>query len=168
MVKLQRILKDYREAGSVNDLIALWGFVDDVTFLTKSGALGVAFRLEGVDYQCLDHHQRRAVAHRFEQALRQLDESFRLYQYATKRPVAAFSSEPHPHPVVNEALTRRNMYLLERADALFELELHMVVLYEGWTYRPSLADRLSTFATAPITTVRDALREYQNCPLAVV
>jgi hypothetical protein len=41
MVKISRILKDYREAGSVNSLIALWGFVNEVTFLTKSGAVGL-------------------------------------------------------------------------------------------------------------------------------
>ena len=33
MVKLRHILRDYREAGSVNRLLALWGFVDDETFL---------------------------------------------------------------------------------------------------------------------------------------
>ena len=38
MVSVSRILKDYREAGSVNSLIALWGFVDETTFLTKAGA----------------------------------------------------------------------------------------------------------------------------------
>jgi len=39
-VRLGRILRDYREAGSVNGLLALWGFVDDTTFLTKAGRLG--------------------------------------------------------------------------------------------------------------------------------
>src|SRR5690348_8385413 len=35
MVKVSRILKDYRDAGAVHSLIALWGFVDAHTFLTK-------------------------------------------------------------------------------------------------------------------------------------
>jgi hypothetical protein len=29
MVRLSRILRDYQDAGSVNGLLALWGFVDD-------------------------------------------------------------------------------------------------------------------------------------------
>ena len=29
MVRLSRILRDYREAGGVNTLLALWGFVDE-------------------------------------------------------------------------------------------------------------------------------------------
>ena len=37
MVRLGRILRDYHDAGSVNSLLALWGFVDDTTFLTKAG-----------------------------------------------------------------------------------------------------------------------------------
>jgi type IV secretory pathway VirB4 component len=78
MVKMRRILRDSGDAGSLHSLLALWGFVDDTAFLTKAGALGVVFRLEGVDYECLDHPERQAIAHRFEQALRQVDESFRV------------------------------------------------------------------------------------------
>ena len=95
MVRISRILKDYREAGTVNSLIALWGFVDDHAFLTKAGALGVVYRLRGVDYECLDHPQRQAIAHRFEQALRQLDESFRVYQYLHQAAGAGRAAAPH-------------------------------------------------------------------------
>src|SRR5471030_2042374 len=41
MVRVARILKDFRETGALNSLIALWGFVDETTFLTKAGAVGV-------------------------------------------------------------------------------------------------------------------------------
>ena len=40
MVRVARIFRDYQDAGSVNGLLALWGFVDDTTFLTKAGRLG--------------------------------------------------------------------------------------------------------------------------------
>ena len=45
----------------MNSLLALWGFVDETTFLTKAGHVGVVYRLQGVDYECLDHPQRRAI-----------------------------------------------------------------------------------------------------------
>lgn len=48
MVSVGRILRDYRDAGSVNGLLALWGFVDDTTFLTKAGHVGVVYRVRGV------------------------------------------------------------------------------------------------------------------------
>ena len=43
MVSIARILRVYREAGSLNGLLALWGFVDDTTFLTKAGHVGVVY-----------------------------------------------------------------------------------------------------------------------------
>ena len=157
MVKVSRILKDYRDAGSVNSLLALWGFVDDVTFMTKSGAVGLVYRVRGVDDECLDHAERAAIAHRFEQALRQLDESFRVYQYVIKRPSPPMSFATHPQPLVSEALERRASYLASKADALFELELYLVVLYEGWSLRPTMAAKVAAIATSPLTGLRACL-----------
>lgn len=90
MLTMGRILHDYREAGSVNALLALWGFVDDTTFLTKAGHVGVVYRLRGIDYEGLTHDELRALVHRFEAALRLLDDHCRVYQHlhqADGRPV---------------------------------------------------------------------------------
>lgn len=53
MFKLERALKPYREAGSLNEQVNLFGFIDDHTFLTKSGDVGVVLAVAGVDYECL-------------------------------------------------------------------------------------------------------------------
>jgi hypothetical protein len=103
MVKLRRILRDYQEAGSLNGL-ALWGVVDDATFLTKAGHLGLVYTAAGVDYECLDHSQRRDVVHRYEAALRCLAESCRVYQYLTKRAMGPIEAAPCRQPVVQEAV----------------------------------------------------------------
>ena len=58
MVRLSRLLKDYGETGAINSLIALWGFVDETTFLTKSGHVGVVYRVHGIDAEGLTHAQR--------------------------------------------------------------------------------------------------------------
>jgi type IV secretion/conjugal transfer VirB4 family ATPase len=150
MVKIRRILRDYHAAGSLSSQLALWGFIDDGTFLTKTGALGLVFRLEGVDYECLDHADRQAVAHRFEQALRQLDESFRVYQYLMKSPARPLVSAAHPDPVVNGALQRRVAQFAAKADGLFELELYLVVLYEGWRPRVRTTDWFKAFRGVPL------------------
>ena len=105
MVRIARILRDYREAGSVNGLLALWGFVDDTTFLTKAGHVGVVYRIRGVDYEGLSHAQRETLAHRFGAALRLLDEQCRVYEYLVKRAGAQdlayymvmSSGENHPY-----------------------------------------------------------------------
>jgi type IV secretion system protein VirB4 len=157
MVTMRRILRDYDAAGSLNELLALWGFVDEAAFLTKAGALGLVFRLEGVDYECLDHPERQAIAHRFEQALRQLDESLRVYQYVIKWPASPIAAAAHAHPVVHEALQRRVAYFAAKADALFELDLHLVVQYEGWHPRRTTAERLAALCRAPLAACRGAL-----------
>ena len=69
MMRLKRILRDYAEAGAINAQIALWGFVDDHTFLTKAGHVGLVYRIRGTDTEGLTHDQRRVLVHQMEAAL---------------------------------------------------------------------------------------------------
>ena len=131
MVRMDRILRDYRDAGSLNGLLALWGFVDDTTFLTKAGHVGLVYRMRGVDDEGLPHAQRQVLAHRFEAGLRLLDEHCRVYQYLLKRRVAPFVAAPCPQPIAHEAIQRRAAYLNARRDDLFELSQYLVLLYEA-------------------------------------
>jgi type IV secretion system protein TrbE len=131
VVSVGRILRDYRESGSVNGLLALWGFVDDTTFLTKAGHVGVVYRVHGIDYEGLSHPQRQQVVHRFEAALRLLDEHCRVYQYLVKRNVEPFRAGACPLPVANEAIQRRAAYLNTRRAELYDLSLYLVLLYEA-------------------------------------
>src|ERR671913_397412 len=107
MLSVRRILKDYDEAGSINSLIGVWGFVDDHTFITKAGDLGLVYRVAGVDYECLDQPQRRDIVHRFEAALRLLDDSCRVYQYLCKRRVDPIEADACLQPVAERAIRQR-------------------------------------------------------------
>lgn len=155
MVSVGRILRDYRDAGSVNGLLALWGFVDDTTFLTKAGHVGVVYRVRGVDYEGLSHPQRQALAHRFEAALRLLDEHCRVYQYLLKRTVGPFVAATCDQPIANEAIQRRAAYLNGRRDDLYDLSLYLVLLYEA----PHVARR-STELRRVWQAPRQALRAW--------
>ena len=53
MFRLERALNTYREAGSLNAQVNLFGFIDDHTFLTKSGDLGLVLAVSGVDFERL-------------------------------------------------------------------------------------------------------------------
>src|SRR2546426_8263113 len=130
MVSVARILRDYREAGAVNGLLALWGFVDETTFLTKAGHIGVVYRLRGIDYEGLTHAQRGTLAHRLESALRLLDEHCRVYQYFVKRTIEPLVSAPCSQPIANEAIQRRIDYLNGRRTELYDAALYAVLLYE--------------------------------------
>ena len=131
MVRISRILRDYSDAGGVNTLLALWGFVDGETFLTKAGHVGLVYSLRGVDVDGLTHAQRRALTHRMEAALRQLDERCRVYQYLVKRTVDPFVAPLCAEPVAQEALNRRTAYLNDRRPDLYQLAQYVVLLRES-------------------------------------
>ena len=122
MLSLKRILRDYQQAGSVNSLLAIWGFVDEHTFLTKAGHVGIVYRLAGIDYECLDQAQRRDVVHRFEAALRLLDESCRVYQYLCKRRIDPIEAVPCRQPIADKAIQGRVGYLNGRRAELHEID----------------------------------------------
>lgn len=85
MFRLDRIGKDYREAGSFNEQVNLFGFIDDQVFLTKSGDAGVVLSVRGVDYECLESSAIDNLTKRLESAFRIFDEKCRVYQYLFKR-----------------------------------------------------------------------------------
>jgi hypothetical protein len=139
-VRFARILRDYDDAGSLNELIALWGFVDDDVFLTKAGHVGLVYEVRGVDYEGLTHHQRHALVHQVEAGLRMLDERCRVYQYVIKRAMDPIVPAACHVPVANEAIQRRAAYLNARRHQLSDIRLYLVILYEA----PHVARRATT------------------------
>src|SRR5919107_5508438 len=132
-MRVARILRDYSDAGGLNTLLPLWGFVDGGTFMTKAGHVGLVYRLQGVDVDGLTQAQRRSLTHRMEAALRQLDERCRLYQYLIKRTVDPFVAPLCTEPVAQEALCRRTAYLNARRPELYQLSQYLVLLRESAT-----------------------------------
>ena len=155
MVRLARILRDYDKAGALNALFAVWGFVDDETFITKAGQVGTVFRLRGVDCEGLTHAERQSLAHRFEAALRLLDEHCRVYEYVLKRRIEEISVPACASPVVNEALQARAAYLNGRRHELYTLALYLVLVYEPPT-KPRTSSRLRDVCRSP----RDAFQSW--------
>jgi type IV secretion system protein VirB4 len=141
VVRIARILRDYSEAGGVNTLLPLWGFVDNATFMTKAGHVGIVYKLRGVDVDGLTQAQRRSLTHRMEAALRQLDERCRLYQYLVKRTVDPFVAPSCAEPVAQEALCRRAAHLNTRRHELYQLAQYVVLLRE-WPTRAQVSTRL--------------------------
>ena len=155
MLRLGRIIRDFEEAGSVNSLLAPWGFIDDEAFITKAGHVGLVFRLTGVDYECLDVTARRDAVHRLEAALRVLDEHCRVYQYLVKRRIDPIEAAVCADPVANDAIQQRAAFLNERRHELYEIELYLALVYEGWHGRGA-STRLQNVIRQP----REALRRW--------
>jgi type IV secretion system protein TrbE len=167
VLKVSRILRDYGDAAGVNSLLAVWGFVDDVTFITKAGHVGVVYRVQGVDVERLTHAQRAALVHRFEAALRLLDERCHVYQYLTKRRIGRLLTAPCARPVAREAIEQRAAYLNSHRSELYELALYLVVLYEP-PIRSRTSTRLRHLWRRPISSIRNWLSMPHNIRLLEV
>jgi len=135
MLRLKRIFKNYEETGSFNELVNLYGFIDEHAFLTKTGDLGVILEVRGVDYECLDGASIDGLTKRLESALKLFDERYRVYQYLFKRNNETIPYKLYGSPVVDAAIQNRIAYLASKADTLFSLSIYYVFLYEG--FRPS-------------------------------
>jgi type IV secretion/conjugal transfer VirB4 family ATPase len=162
MVRVARILRDYHEAGSLNNLLAVWGFVDNTTFLTKAGDVGVAYQIRGIDCEGLTHAQRHALTRRFEAALRLLDEHCRVYQYLVKRTIDPLAATRCRQPIANEAIQQRTAYLNGRRQNLYNLTFYLVLLYEA----PGVArtsTRLRNIWRTPTRALREWLSTRQTC-----
>src|SRR5262245_29464973 len=128
VLNLKRILKSYEEAGSLNAMVNLFGFVGPHVFLTKSGEVGVILEMAGVDYECLETAAVDGLTKRLESALRLFDENYRVYQLLFKRNGQAIPHSFCGNPVVDAAIRDRVAYFSEKAENLFSLSIYFVVL----------------------------------------
>jgi type IV secretion/conjugal transfer VirB4 family ATPase len=149
MLRLDRIFKNYAEAGALNTQVNLYGFIDEQMFLTKSGDLGVILEVRGVDYECLDGVTIDGLTKRLESALRLFGEDYRIYQYLFKRNDPDIPHQLYGNVVVDTAIRNRITYLESRADRLFTLSIYYVVMLEGSRYARSVASTLLEIPKRP-------------------
>src|SRR5579884_160699 len=155
MFRLDQIDKAYCEAGSFNEQVNLFGFIDDQVFLTKSGDVGVVMAIEGVDYECLDSTTLDDLTKRLESALKIFDEKCRLYQYLFKRNRAEIPFQTYGNEVVDAAIRNRIEYLRGKADQIYSLKIYYVILFEGFRYEQRLLSTIGKFASKPAQAFRE-------------
>jgi type IV secretion system protein TrbE len=153
MFRLSDALQAHRQAGSLNDHVNLFGFVDDHAFLTKSGDLGVVIAVQGVDYECLTIDEIDLFAKRLESAFKSFDEHFRVYQYLFKRNHETVLAQRYTNPIVNAAIESRLAYLKGKSDSLYWLAVYYVIVFEGQKTQSSL---MGTFRRSSATLTRAA------------
>jgi len=84
MLRLDKVIKPWKESASLNDHINLYGFWNETAFLTKSGDLGMVLSVPGVDYESLDRSEQEYAVKRLEAALKAFGPGFHVYQYLFK------------------------------------------------------------------------------------
>jgi type IV secretion system protein TrbE len=107
MLRLDRVMRPWKEAGALNSQINLYGFWNEQAFLTKSGDLGIVLRVGGVDYESLDQAAQEYAVKRLEAALKTFGVGFHIYQYLfkTNRPDIPFHE--YQDPVIQAVVDQR-------------------------------------------------------------
>lgn len=155
MLKLEHISKEWKEAGSLAAEINLYGFWDEHSFLTKSGDLGMALKVSGVDYESLDRLGRDRAVKRVEAAFRVLNDRTRLYQVLFKHNRPQITSAEYENPLVRATVEQRRRFLESKADRLYEIEIFWVVMLDGHYAKSSLLHALSQLPKAPGSGLRE-------------
>ena len=111
MLRLDKVIKPWKESAALNDHINLYGFWNETAFLTKSGDLGMVLSVPGVDYESLDRSQQQYAVKRLEAALKAFGPGFHVYQYLFKsnRPDIPFAT--YDDPIVEAAIDQRESSL---------------------------------------------------------
>src|ERR1700728_1043947 len=155
MVKVEQITKDWREAGSFAAQVNLHGFWDEHSFLTKTGDLGAALRIGGIDYESLDHAGRDYAVKRLEAAFRSLDDKCRLYQVLFKRNRPTIPHAKYENPLVRAAVEQRSAFLQSKADRLYSIEIYWVVMIDGSYQKTGLLHAFAQLPKQPRSAIRD-------------
>ena len=96
MLRIDKVIKPWKEAAALNDHINLYGQWNETTFLTKSGDVGMVPRVGGVDYESLDSEAQEYAVKRLEAALKSFGPGFHVYQYLFNVDVTRTLAETSP------------------------------------------------------------------------
>lgn len=149
MLRIDRLIKPWREAASLNAHVNLYGFWNETAFLTKSGDLGMVLRVTGVDYESLDHAGQEYAVKRLEAALKAFGPGFHIYQYLfkTSRPEIPFAI--YDNPVVQTEQSHRRELFEAKRDHLYNVEIFYCVLLKGAHSNTGVLEAIGKLATDP-------------------
>src|SRR5208337_5187232 len=131
MLRVDKVIKPWKESACLNDHINLYGFWNETAFLTKGGDVGMVLSVPGVDYESLDRSEQGYAAKRLEAALKAFGPGFHVYQYLFKsnRPDIPFAK--YDDPIVEAAIEQRRKFFEAKRDHLYQVEIFYCILLEG-------------------------------------
>ena len=168
MLRLDKILKTWKEAAATADHINLYGFWNETAFLTKSGDLGMALRVTGVDYESLDHSQQENAVKRLEAALKNFSPGFHVYQYLFKTNNPEIPFAEYDEPIVQTGQDRRRELFESKADQLFEIEIYYCVLIEGSRSKTGIRAALGQLFGDPAGGLNELKRQFSNHDMKIL
>jgi type IV secretion/conjugal transfer VirB4 family ATPase len=162
MLRLDKVIKPWKEAAALSDHINLYGFWNETAFLTKSGDLGMVLSVTGVDYESLDHGSQEFAVKRLEAALKSFGPGFHIYQYLfkTNRPEVPFAH--YDDPIVQTAVDQRREFFVAKADRLFQIEIFYCILLEGSRSKTGLGAAFGQLFRDPAGAVNELRTQFTS------
>jgi len=162
MLRLDRVIKPWKEAAALTDHINLYGFWNETAFLTKSGDLGMVLRVPGVDYESLDQSEQEYAVKRLEAALKAFGPGFHVYQYLFKsnRPDVPFAR--YDDPIVEAAIDQRRQFFEAKREHLYQVEIFYCVLLEGARSKTGVGTAIARLFRDPAGAVGELRAQFTN------
>jgi type IV secretory pathway VirB4 component len=168
MFRLDKVIKPWKEAASLNDHINLYGFWNGTAFLTKSGDVGMVLNVPGVDYESLDHAEQEYAVKRLEAALKAFGPGFHVYQYLFKsnRPDIPFAR--YEDPIVEAAIEQRRQFFEGKRDRLYQVEIFYAIILEGPRSKSGVGAAFAQLFRDPAGAVGELRTQFTNDSMKVL
>jgi len=168
MLRLDKVIKPWKEAASLNDHINLYGFWNETAFLTKSGDVGMVLHVPGVDYESLDHTQQEYAVKRLEAALKAFGPGFHVYQYLFKsnRPEIPFAH--YDDPIVEAAIEQRRQFFEGKRDHLYQVEIFYAIVLEGPRSKSGVGAAFAQVFRDPAGAIGELRTQFTNDSMKVL
>jgi type IV secretion/conjugal transfer VirB4 family ATPase len=168
MLRLDKMIKPWKEASALNNHVNLYGFWNATTFLTKSGDLGMILSVPGVDYECLDRAAQDYGVKRLEAALKAFGPGFHIYQYLFKsnRPDIPFAH--YEDVIVGAAIEQRRQFFEAKKDRLYQIEIFYAVVLEGSRSKTGVGAALAQLLRDPAGAVAELKAQFTNDAMKVL
>jgi len=162
MLRIDKVIKPWKESACLNDHINLYGFWNEMAFLTKSGDVGMVLTVPGVDYESLDRSEQEYAVKRLEAALKAFGPDFHVYQYLFKsnRPDIPFAK--YDDPIVATAIEQRHQFFEAKRDQLYQVEIFYCILLEGARSKTGLGAALGRLFRDPAGAIGELKAQFTS------
>ena len=128
MLSLARVFKSWKENGALHAHVPWDRWIDESVLLTKAGDVLTVLHVPGIDFECISRAELDSYTKRFEDALKTIDVSTRLYQLLFRHNQPEIPHKSYENPVVDAALTARLRHFESKSDRLYSIDVFYVIL----------------------------------------
>ncbi|MGA2233955.1 MAG: hypothetical protein ABSG23_00550 [Terriglobales bacterium] len=162
MLRLDKVVKPWKESACLNDHINLYGFWNETAFLTKSGDLGMVLSIPGVDYESLDRSEQEYAVKRLEAALKAFGPGFHVYQYLFKSNCPDIPFAKYDDPIVEAAIEQRRKFFEAKRGHLYQVEIFYCILLEGARSKTGVGAAIARILRDPAGAVGELKVQFTN------